>query len=301
MVKGPKSGQILLPVPDNFDFDQCLQFLDRNADECLHRVESGCWIKPIKISQVPVLLQVRKESKYLVIRALNVALNQIQQEALRHYVLEVFDLNTDLTGFYQAMDKDPILKDLIQQYHGLRLLGIPDLFEALCWCIIGQQINLSFAYRLKKRLVRAVGEKLHYQGTDYYFFPTAEVISKMITEDFSEWQFSTSKASYLIGTAKQLQTGNLSKQKLMTMKAHQAQETLMELKGIGTWSAQYVMMKCLRINTAFPVTDVGLQNAIRFITGSSDKPSMEEMQEFSKNWHPWQAYATFYLWHSLII
>ena len=49
-------------------------------------------------------------------------------------------------------ENDQILKPLVKKYSGLRLIGIPDLFEAIAWAIIGQQINLTFAYTLKSDL-----------------------------------------------------------------------------------------------------------------------------------------------------
>ena len=52
----------------------------------------------------------------------------------------------------------------IEQYYGLRTLGIPDLFEALSWGIIGQQINLTYAYTLKRRLVEQFGSYVEWDG-----------------------------------------------------------------------------------------------------------------------------------------
>ncbi len=291
---------IYLSVPANFDFDQCLRFLDRNPHEILHRVENGRWIKLIELAKTPVIIQVSKVSEHLCVKALNTELDQEQRITLVSFLEEVFDLNSDLTAFYQKMRGDPIMGDLCEEYQGLRLLGIPDLFEALCWCIIGQQINLNFAYKLKQRLVQATGDKLHYMGRDYFMFPRAEVVANMSVKEFSHWQFSAAKASYLIGVAEQIQAGALTKSGLLGKSVGHIEQTLMGLKGIGTWSAQYVMMKCLRIGAAFPVHDVGLQNAIKVITDSPKKPSLAQLHQLNRKWHPWQAYATFYLWHSLI-
>ena len=300
MVNAIEDSQIRISLPTNFHFDHCLKFLDRNANECLHRVENGSWLKLIKLEGVPVIIRVSAQKDYLLVESLTAKLNVVQKTALTSFLVEVFDLERDLSPFYQKMQKDPVMGGLCEQYLGLRLLGIPDLFEALCWCIIGQQINLNFAYKLKQRLVQAVGEKLHFQGTDYYAFPSAKVISDMSVKDFSNWQYSASKASYLIGVAQEIQKGSITKGELLVTPPEKVAPELMKLKGIGMWSAQYVMMKCLRVTTAFPAQDVGLQNAIKDVTDSPHKPSISQMEEFNNSWHPWQSYATFYLWHSLI-
>ena len=75
---------------------------------------------------------------------------------------------------------------------------------------------------------------------------------------------------------------------------------MVELKGIGNWSADYVLMKCFRRNEAFPIADVGLHNAIKFQLGRKTKPSIEEIEKMAEGWKGWESYVTFYLWHSLL-
>jgi DNA-3-methyladenine glycosylase II len=76
-------------------------------------------------------------------------------------------------------------------------------------------------------------------------------------------------------------------------------EILLSLKGVGAWTADYVMMKCLLETTAFPVADAGLHNAIKKHLNLAAKLKQDEIIELAKNWSGWEAYATFYLWRSL--
>jgi len=64
------------------------------------------------------------------------------------YVWHWFALESNLRPFYRMAGRDPVLKDVSKNLYGLRILTISDLFEAICWAIIGQQINLTFAYRV---------------------------------------------------------------------------------------------------------------------------------------------------------
>jgi len=295
------NGQnIYLEVPPEFNFTHCLRFLDRSALECLHRVDGHGLRKLLKIDGQLVLIQVEMSSEGLRAFPLNILLSTQEQKKVASYLIEVFDLSRDLKPFYQQMKEDPLLEPLCKSFYGLRLIGIPALLEALSWSIIGQQINLTFAYTLKQRLVTALGERLHYEGTDYYLFPKAENIAEMSSADFSKWQYSDSKARYLIGVAQKIYEDKVNKQMLIKMSEEETLACLMQLKGIGPWSAHYVLMKCLRKTEAYPVDDVGLQNAIKGSLGYSEKPSRVELEKFGANWYPWQAYATFYLWHSLI-
>ncbi len=294
------NGTLTLPLPEIFSFRECLRFLGRNKDECLHQVQNNLWYHAAKIGGKTVLMEVGCHGDELRVKPLNTSLNHMQQGELVSYIEEIFDLKRDLEPFYGCAKRDPMLATLCQRYFGLRLLGIPDLFESLCWCIIGQQINLAFAYRLKKRLVSAAGEAVSYQGRDYYVFPTPGEVAQLPLEAFGSWQFSRSKATYLVGIAREMLSGNLNKALLLDQSPEEVEQELLKLKGIGPWSAHYVMMKCLRITSAFPVGDVGLQNAVKIQQGWSQKPSIRELHSLARGWHPWESYATFYLWHSLI-
>jgi len=189
---------------------------------------------------------------------------------------------------------------LIKDTRGLPLIGIPSFLEAISWAIIGQQINLTFAYALKKRLVEEYGRVIQFEGRTFYLFPKAEIIVQLTDADLRPKQFSRSKIKYLTGVAQAIVDGKISKEMLSTMSYEDAKNKLIELKGIGNWSADYVLMKCLRFPDAFPLTDVGLHNAIKFQLGQKEKPSLEEIEEMAVKWKGWKSYVTFYLWHSLL-
>ena len=80
--------------------------------------------------------------------------NKVELREVVSFIWEWFDLVRDLNLFYELAKGDTLLKKTVQEFHGLRVIGVPDLFEALCWGILGQQINLAFAYTLKRRLLK---------------------------------------------------------------------------------------------------------------------------------------------------
>ncbi|MNJ35231.1 DNA-3-methyladenine glycosylase [compost metagenome] len=108
------------------------------------------------------------------------------------------------------------------------------------------------------------------------------------------------KCEYLIGAAQLIADGTLTKEILLEAgSAGRAEEILVSIRGIGPWTANYVLMRCLRIPSAFPIDDVGLHNAIKKLTGSERKPTKREIRKLSAAWTDWEAYATFYLWRFL--
>ena len=79
----------------------------------------------------------------------------------------------------------------------------------------------------------------------------------------------------------------------------EAEKMLVKIRGIGPWTANYVLMRCLRFPNAFPIADVGLHNAIKHLTGTEEKPTIEEIWKLAAPWTGWESYATFYLWRFL--
>jgi DNA-3-methyladenine glycosylase II len=165
---------------------------------------------------------------------------------------------------------------------------------------MGQQINLTFAYTLRKRFIEQFGESITFDEQKYWLYPTAERIADLELEDLRLLQFTGRKAEYIIGIAKTLASGELTKDKLLKMQTPlDMYQALIHIRGVGAWTADYVLMKCLHHKAAFPIADVGLHNALKNQLGLEQKPTILEIQEIATHWEGWQAYATFYLWRSL--
>lgn len=293
--------EISAALPREFSMQQTLFYLTRSINECLHRVQEGKVYKLILIENKQMLIEVSvTEDHRLSITFINGIPNPSQRKLVALYVWDWLDLETDLSGFYKMAELDPILQKLIKPYYGLRITGIPDLFEALCWAIMGQQINLAFAYSLKKRFVESFGTSVEWEGHTYWLFPTTEHIAKLAVEDLTKLQLTGKKAEYILGLAKLMEQGELSKQQLLAMEDFKAAEKAMvRIRGIGPWTANYVMMRCLRNKAAFPLEDVGLHNALKLQLQLEKKPTLAEIQQHAIGWVNWEAYATFYLWKSL--
>ncbi|WP_282201521.1 DNA-3-methyladenine glycosylase family protein [Collibacillus ludicampi] len=254
----------------------------------------------IKLIQKPVLFQIQRERNQLVVSFPMGTPDEETRKATAFYIMNWLDLGRNLEPFYQLADEDPILQNVVHCYKGLRIVGVLDLFEALCWAIMGQQVSLHVAYLLKKRFVEAFGEYVFWEGQNYWVFPTFQTIVKVSVQDLLPLKFTQNKAEYILGVAQLMQEGKLSKDIL-----HQytdladIEKHLMAIRGIGRWTANYVIMRCLRHPDAFPITDVGLHNALKHVLQLEHKPSLQEVEEWSKNWGHWKAYATFYLWRTL--
>ncbi|WP_107839136.1 DNA-3-methyladenine glycosylase family protein [Metasolibacillus meyeri] len=279
--------------PKEFSFDECLIYLNRSDLEVLHRIKGDAIYKVIH----GVLCSVIWANHCIKVEFLIENPTITQREKVAQYIWEWFDLAQNLEAFYQLAIQDAVLQPLVEKYYGLRVVGVPDLFEALVWAISGQQINLTFAYTLKKRLIEQFGECVLFEEESFWQFPKVEKIAVLCVEDLKQLQFTTRKAEYIIHIAQEIMNGKLSKAQLLKMQ--NVEKALTEIRGIGAWTANYVMMRCLHQRTAFPITDVGLHNALKELLNLESKPTINEIEAYAVNWQGWQAYATFYLWRSL--
>ena len=288
--------------PMDFNFKECLVFLGRSEHEILHQIRDGYLYKLIKIDGELVLMKIGEASNNIRVEFPFNTLTQNVCEKAAAYLEDWFDLNQELAPFYEMANQDKVLHQIANQYRGLRIIGIPELFEALTWAILGQQINLTFAYTLKKRFIEQFGESFSFEGTTYWLFPEIEAIAQLSIEELKKLQFTTRKAEYIIGIAQLMSGGKITKEDLLHLQDNQqVKKSLMAIRGVGAWTADYVMMKCLHHTSAFPIADVGLHNALKLQLGLDRKPTLEEIEELAKNWEGHQAYATFYLWRSLYV
>lgn len=286
--------------PEEFNYDECLVFLGRSNQEVLYLIREEMIYKLLKVNQTLILFRIKFQNNVLYVDFPIETPDRDLRIRVANYIWEWFDFDFELNQFKKIASSDAILGPISAQYDGLRIICIPDLFEALTWAIIGQQINLTFAYTLKKRFVEVFGESHMYNGETFWCFPTYEKIAAIEIGELTELQFSKRKAEYVIGIAKIMASGELSKTKLLEMNDYtQMKETLIRLRGIGAWTADYVLMKCFHQPDAFPISDVGLHQALKQQLGLNRKPTIQEIEEIAEKWKGYKAYATFYLWRSL--
>ncbi|WP_219837439.1 DNA-3-methyladenine glycosylase [Paenibacillus sp. R14(2021)] len=294
------STTFTLNTPNAFTFEYILDYLARSDKECLFRVADGTVTKLIMIGDSAVLTEVSSGPDGLLhvrLPAVTVPIDDPLVLAVTAYIREWLDMDRDLAPFLALAEQDVILSRAVSQLHGLRLVGIPDLFEALCWGIMGQQINLTFAYSLKRQFVEQFGTSQEWGGHRYWLFPTPERIAAAAPSELTALQFTGRKAEYAIGVAKLMAEGALSRQQLLAIGDWPSiEKALTAIRGIGPWTANYVLMRCLRMPAAFPLEDVGLHNALKLVLNRSEKPSIAEIKQLSAPWGEWKAYAVFYLW-----
>lgn len=295
-----ENKKVEIPVSGLFSKAECLWFLSRDFDDCMYSVYDDKVRRAFKSGSGMMIVDIYFMPDKLVIQWINVSPSFEDIDVVVKFVSDWFDLNTDLTLFYKTIMADGRISYMAKEYSGLKFIGMPDLFEALAWCIIGQQINMSFAYKVKRKLVERYGNFTVLDGRKYYVFPSTETIANANISDIRELQFSEKKAQYLISIAQAFLNGKLSKEQLQGLPDLESRiKFLTNFRGIGQWTANYALMKSLKEPTCIPHGDAGLLNALmnhKIIKTKDDKQSIDT---FFKAFSGWESYVVFYLWRTL--
>ncbi len=212
----------------------------------------------------------------------------------------VFHLDTDIAALERDVAADPVFVAVAARYRGLRPVLIADPFEALVWAILGQQINVIFAAKLKRALVERFGTALEVEGRRYWLFPRAETLAALEHErDLRPLQFSRQKSAYTILAARAVAGGTLDLEALRALPEAEALARLMALKGVGRWTAEYVLMRGLGFPDVLPAGDGGLRRIIGRAYGYGRLATEAEVRAIAAAWRPWRSYAALYWWFVL--
>jgi len=215
-------------------------------------------------------------------------------------VAKMLSANLDLGGFYEKAESSKHIGQLAERFRGLKPIVTPTVFESAAWAIMGQQVNLNFAYILKKRLVENFGRKYNRDGQDYFLFPDPIDLAGAKIEALKRLQFSSRKAEYLTGLSSILKNNDSGLEHLAERDYNEALKELMAIRGIGIWSANYILMRGAGHPDCLPLGDSGLHRAIKIINRMKKLPDNAKVIKSANIFKPFRSLYTLYLWFMLM-
>lgn len=221
------------------------------------------------------------------------------EPAVRRQLQRVFSLDADLAAFYASCGADPALAEPIKQLQGARLLCDADVFACALSTIISQQINLSFAGELKKRLWELAGVPVTVADKVYYADPLPTAVARLDYADLQALQFTRRKSEYIIDFARSVADGSFDIAALQQLDDVAAMDKLCTVRGFGPWTAECILLFGLGRPDLLPAKDVGLQRALTMTLGRAERIGEQEVRKLAETWRPWRSWATYYLWLAL--
>ncbi len=220
-------------------------------------------------------------------------------ESARRHVSRVFLLDVDPFPFFAVLERDPVLGSIARDLPGVRPLLVADPYEALIFAIVGQQVNIAFARRMKLALIERFGERVRIDDREVLMLPTPERIAALDPAELLALQFSRQKASYLLDLSQSIARGALDLTGIGALPFGEAVAELIRYRGVGRWTAEYVLMRGLGAADSIPAGDLGLRKIIGFAYGLDRTASEAEVREIAESWAGWRGWAAFLWWLEL--
>ncbi len=201
---------------------------------------------------------------------------------LTQRIRQMFDLDSDPLLVANSFQNQKFLNSLWMKYPGLRIARGWDPFETAVCTILGQLVSVKQAKNLVHQLVVHYGEKVKNPNTgeESFLFPRANVLAK---SDLANCKTTVARRKAIRELAILVNENKLILEKPQDVK--NINEQLLNISGIGAWSAEYISLRALGNTDAFPKTDLILKRAL-------DLHSDIDLEEI----RPWRSYAAIYLW-----
>jgi len=173
--------------------------------------------------------------------------------------LDYFDLERDYLAIRQSLCIDDFMKEATKHGAGIRILK-QDKWEALCSFIISQCNNIPRIKGIVSAMCREFGERIEFEGREYYLFPPAEKIACLDEKSLAPLRCGY-RAAYILNAAKAIASGEIDLDALSSGKADTARNALKSLRGVGDKVADCVMLFGLNMLNSFPL-DVWMKRAV---------------------------------------
>ena len=269
-----------LPLPRPYPAKYPLRAMGRDPESRCERVEGWTIIKPMAFGTLTIVIE-RGAARCRVDR-------RCDPDVAHGVAVRLLGLGTNPKEFERRHT------ELIEGRRGLRIPLTATVFESIAWAIVGQQVNLAFAFRLRRALVELAS------GTgDLVPHPDAAQVARLDYADLTARQYSRRKAEYLIDTAGLIAGGALDAEGLPGQKPGEVRERLLAIRGFGEWSTNYVMMRGCGFEDCLPLGDTGVTTSLQRFFKLDHRPDRRETEELMRRFEPYRSLATFHLWMRL--
>ena len=210
-------------------------------------------------------------------------------------VRHICGLDLDLPSFYRVAAADPVLARLVPRLYGLRPTLSPLAFEMLVGSVCAQQVNLTFAFTVRGRLVRRFGAPVRVGGGTVWAFPEPSALARARVSELRRMQFTVRKAEYIVGLAKHVASGKLDLDALGACSNQAVIERLTAVRGFGRWTAEWFLARGLGRGDACAAGDLAVKKAFAHFYGRGREISERAVRRRAASWGLHQNLAVHYL------
>ncbi|HEY8022770.1 MAG TPA: helix-turn-helix domain-containing protein [Thermoanaerobaculia bacterium] len=299
------SAEVVFELPRGYRPEPTLRFLGRDPESPCERISAGGFVKAVRLAGRPALLVVELAPRAARCRVEMAAAGPLAPgdlaaaHAIARRMLGLAGGPAGDPAPFEAHARRIGAGRLIAGSEGMRIPLAAEPFEGLVWAILGQQVNVAFAATLRHRLIDLCGERLPAGRSGLAVHPTPAAVAALDPAELLPLQLSRRKAEYLVGAARAVASGELPLDRAGEGTATRVERRLLAIRGLGPWTAAYVMLRALGFADCVPVGDSGLAAGLVRFHGLDHRPAPEETRRLLAPWSPHRSLATAHLWASL--
>ncbi len=284
----PTNKSVLLNIVRPYDFALCMRAF-RSFGSASPDPDDRLRLAT-RIDGIPTLIEIsqKRGPENKLIATFTSASSKNDVKSIAEWVLFA---ELDLSPFYHLTVNNPIVAPITQQLQGLKPMRPISLFEMAVVAITEQQISMAAAHKIRSRIVQRYGELVNNE----WIFPEPVALSKATLEDLRYCGLSRQKADYIHNLAATIASGELDLDVLKTMDDDEARETIMNLRGFGRWSADYILVRGLARPDRVPIDDLGIRSVVGQYLGNGQRLSSSEVSEILEPFQPYRGLLAFYL------
>jgi len=282
-----------------FRLDLTAWALRRRAHNMVDRWDASTYRRVLLVDGGPVALSVSQRGGIDAPR-LSVTIagrpTDRQTEVLARSALNrLMGLTVDLSAFAAMAAEDTLLAPLAGRMRGLKPPRFPTVFEALVNGIACQQLSLAVGIHLLNRLTADRGRPTAADPYGPRAFPGPEELASIQPDELRPHGFSAAKARTIVETARAIVTGALDLEALDLLDDREAVSRLTSLRGVGRWTAEYVLLRGLGRLHIFPADDVGAHNKLRRFLDIEGRLDYDSVTGLVARWQPYAGMVYFHL------
>jgi DNA-3-methyladenine glycosylase II len=292
-------ARVLFRATPPFRLDLTAWALRRRKKNAVDRWDDGQYSRVVVVDDEPVQLTVTQDPAGVeptlavtVESTTRISARAKKQASL--LVQKMLGLAVDLQPFYE-LARDSVIDSLVEQFSGVRPPRFPTVFEGLVNSIACQQVSLDLGILLLNRLSERFGAQFVARSTVRYAFPRPADLADVPEESIRELGFSRQKARAIQELSTHVTDASVDLRRPEGMTNSEAVAYLSRIRGIGRWSAEYVLLRGLGRLDTFPGDDVGAQNNLQRLFHLADKPSYNDIRQLTSPWHPYEGVVYFHL------
>ena len=281
-----------LPYRPPYNWQHMLKFLSVRATPGVEQVVNNSYIRTIGTPEKPGLIKISGDEQNNQLVCHIHSSQTAQLLATVEKIKSIFDLGADPQTILTKLKFDKTLWQKVKINPGLRVPGCWNGFEIAVRSITGQQVSVLGATTVMGRIVKQYGTPTNLDSTVNYLFPTPQALADL---DPASLSMPKARANTIAIVAKALVNGELCFSP--GQDSHALIKQLIEFKGIGPWTAQYIAMRALAQPDALLEGDLVLEKKAALLYGLNDRMKTKELLERAESWRPWRAYAAMHIWN----